>query len=285
MQTLCHISLPSGGSTVLLGAEGGGPADPVALVLPAMGVPAAYYGPFVDELGRQGVGAAVGDYPGQGQSLPEVSRGVDYGYRELAQEWMPAILAATHSAFPSREVVLLGHSLGGHVMLAYLAHVDDPKVRAGILVGSGSPYWMAQGKNVGVLAKTQVVAAVTRVRGMWPGHRFGFGGRQPRTLMAEWAGYARHGRLEPGGKAVEDDLHDVTLPVLAIDLDGDTLCPPSATDHLVAKLTGAPVDRWTFAKSPGDPGKPVDHFSFARSPEIIGAYLADWARATASLRE
>ncbi len=280
MQTLREIDLPGGGSTVLLGAEGGGPADPVILTLPAMGVPAAYYGPFVDDLARQEVGAAVGDYPGQGQSVPQVSRRVDYGYRELAQEWLPATLEATHAAFPGRDVVLLGHSLGGHVMLAYLAHVEDPKVRAGILVGSGSPYWMAQGKNVGVLVKTQIAGGITRVRGMWPGHRFGFGGRQPKTLMAEWAGYARHGRLEPGGKAVEASLRDVTLPVLAVDLDGDTLCPPSATDHLIGKLTAAPVERWTFAKGPHDPGRPVDHFSFARSPEIIGEHLATWARTT-----
>ena len=64
--------------------------------------------------------------------------------------------------------------------------------------------------------------------------------------------------------------------MLAVDLDNDTLAPPAAVDELVGLFASAEVERFTFAKAAGDPGKPVNHYSFARSPEIIGERIAAW---------
>ena len=41
-------------------------------------------------------------------------------------------------------------------------------------------------------------------------------------------------------------------------------------------FASADVERFTFSKAPGDPGKAVNHYSFARSPEIIGERIATW---------
>lgn len=267
------ITLPDGSTTPVHVATADDPTAPLVLVLPAMGVPAGYYGPFVDELAREGVTAAVADYPGQGESRPLAGRGRDHGYTELATAWLPAVVAELRREHPG-PVVALGHSLGGHVVAAHLA--GDPVVDAAGLIGSGTPYWRDQ-QGLKTLAQTQAVGLVSRALGYWPGTRLGFGGTQSKTLMLEWAAFGRTGRLAPGGRDIAPGLAHRDLPLLVVDLDNDTLAPPSAVDGLVAMFAGAHVERFAFAKEPGDPGRPVDHYSFARSPEIIGERIATWA--------
>lgn len=273
METHAEISLPGGATTALHLAEAGDAQSPVVLVLPAMGVPAGYYGPFVDELAREGVTAAVADYPGQGASLPRIGRGHDYGYDHLARVWLPAVVAQLRRTHDG-PVIGLGHSLGGHILLAHLAE-EDPALDGIALIGSGTPHWRAQ-QGLKTLAQTQFIGVVTRLVGYWPGPRFGFGGVQPRTLIREWAAFGRNGTLAPSGRAVDAGLRGRNLPVLAIDLDDDRLAPPASVDGLVDLLPDAEIERWTFAKGPHDPGRPVDHYSFARSPEVVGARIAAW---------
>ncbi|MGO1165870.1 MAG: alpha/beta hydrolase family protein [Janibacter sp.] len=273
MEKHAEIPLPAGATTVLHLAESTDPSAPLVLVLPAMGVPAGYYGPFVDELARVGVTAAVADYPGQGESLPRIGRDHDYGYRHLAHGWLPTVVAELRRGRDG-PVVLLGHSLGGHIAAT---HLVDPEsaVDAAVLIGSGTPYWRSH-HGPKTLVQTQVMGALTRVLGYWPGPRFGFGGVQPRTLIREWAAFARTGRLAPSGQDIVGGLRERELPLLVVDLDNDTLAPPAAVDGLVAMLPRAEVDRWAFSKEPDDPGRPVNHYSFARSPEIIGERVAAW---------
>lgn len=277
MDTLAQVILPGGATTVLHLARAADADAPLVLVLPAMGVPAGYYGPLVDELATHGVHAAVADYTGQGESVPAAGRGCDHGYTHLADEWLPRVLDQLRTEHDG-PIVGLGHSLGGHILLAHLAHTDRG-LDGLALVGSGTPHWRAI-NGAKTLAQTQLVGVVSRVLGFWPGDRLGFGGVQPRTLMREWAAFSRTGRLRPAGEDIRQGLRGRSLPVLVVDLDNDTLAPPRAVDGLVGMLAGATVDRWTFTKEPGDPGKPVSHYSFARSPEIIGERIAEWVQGT-----
>lgn len=283
MDARTRIDLTDGGSTLLHVAEAREVDGPLVLVLPAMGIPAGYYGPFVDDLARAGVTAAVADYPGQGEATPAIGRDHDHGYTDVAHDWLQRVVGAVRREHDG-PLVVLGHSLGGHILLAHLAG-DDPLVDAAVLIGAGTPFWRTH-RGVRTLLQTQLMAVVSRVRGFWPGDRLGFGGRQPRTLIREWAVFARTGRLAPDRRPVEQALQGVALPLLVVDLDGDDLAPPAAVDALVAKLPSAQVERFTFTKGPGDPGKPVSHFSFARSPELIGERIAEWvlknARVSAS---
>lgn len=268
-----QISLPGGGTTTLHAAGTDATSAPFVLVMPAMGVPAGYYGPFVDELARHGVAAGVADYTGQGDATPHVGRGRDLGYDDLAHGWLPAVVDRVREQHDG-PVVALGHSLGGHLLAAHLAG-PTPAVDAAVLIGSGTPHWRAQ-QGLKTLVQTQLVAVVSRLCGYWPGVRLGFGGTQARTLMREWAAFSRTGRLAPGGRDIAAGLAGRSLPLLAVDLDNDTLAPPAAVDELVGLFASADVERFTFAKAVGDPGKPVNHYSFARSPEIIGERIAAW---------
>lgn len=280
MEKHSEITLPGGGTTVLHVSSAKEPGAPLALVLPAMGVPAGYYGPFVDELAREGVTAAIADYPGQGAAQPRIARSHDYGYAQIASEWLPSVVAALRADHHG-PLVTIGHSLGGHIALAHLA--GDEPADATVLIGSGTPFWRHH-QGIKTLAQTQLMSALTRLVGYWPGPRFGFGGVQPRTLIREWAAFARTGALSPDGQSVALGLRGREVPVLAVDLDNDTLAPPRAVDGLVALIPAAQVERWTFTKGADDPGKPVDHYSFARSPEIIGAYVADWVHSHVGAR-
>lgn len=273
MEKLAEITLPGGATTIVHVAESEDADSPVVLVLPAMGVPAGYYGPFVDDLATHGVTAAVADYPGQGESRPAVDRAHDHGYTELAHEWLPRVIKTLRREHTG-PLITLGHSLGGHILLAHLAG-DEPLPDAVVLIGAGSPYWRAV-QGMRTLAQTQFMALVARLCGVWPGDRLGFGGVQARTLIREWAAFARTDRLSPGGTSVAAPLRHRSLDVLVVDLDGDHLAPAAAVDALVAKLPSAQVERFTFTKGPDDPGRPVSHTSFARSPELIGERIATW---------
>ena len=267
------ITLPGGATTTLHVAGTEATSAPFVLVMPAMGVPAGYYGPFVDELARHGLAAGVADYTGQDESLPHVGRGRDLGYDDLAHGWLPAVVDAVRRQHDG-PVVALGHSLGGHVLAAHLAG-PTPAVDAAVLIGSGTPHWRAQ-QGVKTLAQTQLIAVISRLCGFWPGARLGFGGTQAVTLMREWAAFSRTGRLAPGGRDIASELAERTLPLLVVDLDNDTLAPPAAVDELVQLFAGADVERFTFTKAADAPGKAVNHYSFARSPEIIGERIAAW---------
>jgi len=273
MQQHAEIPLSDGGRTVLHTAPAADAQAPVVLVLPAMGVPAGYYEPFVDDLARTGVTAAVADYPGQGEAVPAVDRHHDHGYVQIAHDWLPKVVAELRAGHGG-PLVLLGHSLGGHVLLAHLAG-GHPLPDAAVLIGAGTPFWRRQ-QGLKTLAQTQLMSLVSRVVGYWPGERLGFGGRQARTLVREWAAFARTGRLAPDGHPIREALRDRILPVLVVDLDGDHLAPRAAVDALIEKLPSARTERFTFTKDADDPGKPVNHFSFARSPEIIGERIAEW---------
>lgn len=70
VDVLTELTFPGGGTTTLHVARSVSESDPMALVLPAMGVPAAFYGPLLDGLAANGVTAVVADFPGQGGSRP-----------------------------------------------------------------------------------------------------------------------------------------------------------------------------------------------------------------------
>jgi predicted alpha/beta hydrolase len=243
------------------------PAAPVLLVWPAMGVPARFYRPFATALREAGLAVVVVDLRGTGASQPRASRASRYGYAELADD-VGAVLA--HLA-PGRRVVLMGHSLGGQACVLHLARAAAPTVAGLALVAVGLPYWRSyqDRRRLMVLPFAQGVHAASTVLRVWPG--WVFGGRQSRGVMRDWAYTARTGRFPAlYGVDMEAALTTVRVPVLAVSLERDQYTPAPTVDHLVGKLTGAPVEREHY-----DGG--VDHFSWARSPTPIATRVATFA--------
>jgi predicted alpha/beta hydrolase len=250
------------------------------VIWPAMGVPARYYRPFARELGAAGLAAVVADLRGTGSSTPPPSRRSRYGLADLVGD-VEAVQAALTPRLEGRTVLLLGHSLGGQAAVLHLALADESMVSGLVLVAVGLPYFRAYPTRQGaaVLPYTQSIAAVAEVLGVWPG--WGFGGRQARGVIRDWAYTARRGRYPRlDGSDPEAALRSLRTPVLAVSVEHDQYTPASTVDYLVAKLAAAPVirERYTAAQA----GGPLDHFGWVRAGRPLAARVAAFAADLAS---
>jgi predicted alpha/beta hydrolase len=238
------------------------PAAPMVAIWPAMGVPARFYRPFAGRLRDNGLAVVVADLRGTGASTPAPSRRSRYGYQALVDD-VGAVLAALKPHRDGRRLVLLGHSLGGQLCLLHLARATAAEGAADIdglaLVAVGLPYWrIYPGRSsLRVLALTRAVHLSTTLLRVWPG--WGFGGRQARGVIRDWAYTARTGRF-PQLSGVDTDaaVAAVRAPVLAVSLQRDYYTPASTLDHLLSKLTAAPVLREHYQGE-------ADHFNWART--------------------
>lgn len=247
---------------------------PVVVIWPAMGVRAGYYRPFAAQLREAGLAVVVVDLRGTGSSSPAPSRASRYGYAELVDD-VGAVLAALKPRLDGRTRLLLGHSLGGQAALLHLALNDDQAVDGLALVAVGLPYWRRypNGRGRMVLPYSQTIAATARMLGVWPG--WGFGGRQARGVIRDWAYTARTGRFPRlNGVDVEAAVRRLRTPVLAISVDDDPYTPHETLDHLCAKLAAAHVvrERHSAAQADGH-----NHFGWVRSSAAIAARVAAFA--------
>ncbi|WFF03948.1 alpha/beta fold hydrolase [Micromonospora sp. WMMD964] len=247
---------------------------PVVVIWPAMGVRARYYRPFAAELRAAGLAVVVADLRGTGTSTPAPSRADRYGYSELAGD-IGAVLAALKPRLDGRRRLLLGHSLGGQAALLHLALRGEDEVDGLALIAVGIPYWRSYPgrRGLGVLPYTQGIAATAALLRVWPG--WGFGGRQARGVIRDWAHTARTGRFPRlDGADTEAAVRAVRTPVLAVSVDADQFTPHETMDHLCAKLTGAPVTRERYTQEQA--GAPLDHFTWVRASTRLARRIAEF---------
>lgn len=247
------------------------------VVLPAMGVPAGYYGPFAEALRRGGFDVNVVELRGQGRSAVRASRRVDFGYGDLLREEVARAIERTKR--PGCPLFLVGHSLGGHLALMHLGL--SPGDAAGVaLVAVASPYYRGWtgAHSLRVLASTQAAMVVARGLGYFPGHKLGFGGRQGRSLIRDWAATGRHGRYVANGfERVDFDraVAALKIPVLSLTLEGDSLAPPRGAEGVTQKLAMADITRVHLDES-NAPKESLDHARWARSPDAVVRTLVGW---------
>lgn len=246
--------------------------DDAVLVLPAMGVPAGYYRRFADRLRHAGFDVTVADLRGTGDSRPRASRATRYGYAELIED-VPALLDALAPELTGKRLLLVGHSLGGHIGTLYLAGlhrraVPPPlTVDALTLVACGIPhhshYGAASLPLYGFAGMVELMAAVV---GHWPGHLFG--GRQSHGVVRDWAHTVQKGRLvDVDGNDSLTDLATIKLPVLAVTIEGDRHTPPATMTRLTDMLTSARLSTFHYA----DPAESIrlNHFKWALTGQPI----------------
>lgn len=251
------------GDAVGMGAGKG--AGPVLLIEPAMGMPAGYYERLGAALADAGFNAVLTELRGHeatGGRLP--SHRYDFGYREMLAD-LDASVAEAERQFPGSPIVLLGHSMGGQVGIAYVA-VQPGRIAALVLIGSGTPYWRRFGMFL--LPVAPLFVLTSQVLGHFPGKRFKFAGRESKGLIRDWGRLALTGRLTGATRA---QLDAVTLPVLAFTIADDWLAPDASVRGLVEQLPHADV-AWEHLDEEG-----VDHFTWARRPEVVVPQVVQWA--------
>jgi predicted alpha/beta hydrolase len=264
------IERAEGTSFVLTVARADAAAATV-LVVPAMGMPAGYYDKLVTAFALAGINVALMEQRGHEESGGRVAGwGYDFGYADLVDdiaaavdrlgELVPASAGATY---------VLGHSLGGQTASAYAALHPD-QVAGLIYVASQTPYWRNYGP--GFLVASQVMGLIGRVVGHFPGTQLKFAGREARTLMKEWARYARTGRLRFGRPArdVTADMRALAKPALIVSIEGDWLAPGATVDEIHRRMPGLEAER-VHLDEPG-----IDHFKWARKPDSTVAAIQEW---------
>jgi len=267
------IDHPDGARLALTVSVPAGDPRSVVVLLPTMEVPARYYDRFAAELGRFGHVVAILDFRGQGESHPRASRSTRFGYSELVDVDMPAAVDRLRAEYPGTPVLVLGHSLGGHIALRYAGRAAPGTVAGVVLVASGSVWYRCFGlRGVFTLVGSRLVAVTSAVLGYWPGDRVKFAGRQSGDLMREWAAQVQTGDMTGAGGRPEASF-PWSGRVLVVDVANDWLAPERSVDHLVRALPLASVQRWRFRSSA--PG-PVDHFRWARHGEMLAARIDEW---------
>lgn len=252
-------------------------ADPDAatvLVVPAMGMPAGYYDKLIVAFAEAGINVGRMEQRGHEESGGRTAGwGYDFGYADLVDdiaaavdrlgELIPASAGATY---------VLGHSLGGQAASAYAALHPD-RVAGLIYVASQTPYWRNYGS--GFLVASQAMGLIGRLVGHFPGTQLKFAGREARTLMREWARYARTGRLRFGSPArdLTAEMRALAKPALVVSIEGDWLAPSATVDEIHRRMPGLEVER-VHLDEPG-----IDHFKWARKPDSTIAAVREWLAA------
>lgn len=246
------------------------------LWLPALGVAARHYRPFAQALASHGVAVYLQEWRGHGSSSLRAGRDCDWGYRELLAQDVPASQAAIsrgpHGALPR---AVGGHSLGGQLAACSLALAPD-SAHGLWLVASGAPFWRAfpSPTRFGLPVAYRVLPALADAFGALPGRRIGFGGREARGVMRDWARTAMTGRYAAAGLDIdlEERLADAAPEIRALCLRRDWLAPRSSLDYLLDKMPAA--RRQAHLLDDDDVGTASDHFSWMRQPHAVARWLA-----------
>lgn len=242
--------------------------------LPALGVAARHYAGLAEALAAHGIAVARHEWRGHGSSSVRASRRCDWSYRELLDFDIPAGLHAASEAAPGLRWSIGGHSLGAQLaMLTWLRRRSD--LRGLAVVAGGVPWWRHFG-GARAPAFRAVLAAlplVTATVGYFPGRRLGFGGREARGVMRDWAASAVTGRYAHAGDRAAADAP--TRPVLGIGFARDGLVPRSALEDLLAQ-TGSSAATVAVLDTGDLAGVTPDHFSWMRRPGPLAHRLSTW---------
>ncbi len=223
-------------------------------IAPALGVRAPYYRKLCARLAERGFAAVAVDQPGQGDSPTRADRRTDWGYPALIEHYAASV-RALHTVFPDVPVFLAGHSIGGQAALM-AAGTDVPGLAGVVVVASGCPYWRTWDGAYAqrIRAQTWAAGALARMLGVFPGDKVGFGGREPKSLIVQWAhaaqtGEYRHGRFD--GDAL---LARPGPPTLAIRVEGDAWAPERSVKHTLERMPNREIifERWNSAPHGGD---------------------------------
>lgn len=250
------------------------------VMLAAMGVPAKYYDTFAGELVKLGHPVVRVRWRDEDREFP--INNPKYGYADLAEVDAPAAVEWAREEF-GEDPVVLGHSLGGQI--ATISHASAKPVAALVVIASGTNYWRGSGLRwaLGVGIVSWLIAPIiVRIYGYWPGGRLGFGGRQGKGIISDWARLGRTGRFEPDHAKIDHEsaLREIDVPVLSLTIARDQYVSVGATEQLLKKMPGAAITREHWR--PTERGQ-SGHFHWVRAakgpPQLVHSWLSENAPA------
>ncbi|MFC5595554.1 alpha/beta hydrolase family protein [Lysobacter niastensis] len=240
------------------------------LWLPALGIAARHYLPFAEALAARGVAVFIHEWRGHGSSSLRADRRHTWGYRELLTHDLPASETLIEKQVPGAPRIIGGHSLGGQLACCRLA-LSPNTAQQLWLVASGSPYWRVfpSPTKFWLPLAYRFLPWLARLEGALPGRRIGFGGREARGLIQDWARSGLSGRYAAEGLDIdlEAAMGALVADTRAIAFDRDWLGPESSLRFLLSKMRHAPRHVEVFHES--RLGARADHYAWMKQPGAV----------------
>ena len=248
----------------------------LVVFLPALGASVDIYRSMAKAWAGLGYRIATVELRGGKQSSVKDVRAHNFGYNEILNSDLAAIVPRLRVEAAGQPLLLAGHSLGGQFALLYASR-HPSEVDAVVLLAAGSNYYraMPRGQQFKRHVGLRAVRTIDQVLRFFPGDKLGFGGRQPLNMILDWTHEALTGRYRVTGDAedYDRDLGQLKAPVLMISLQGDTLVPRPSADYLARKLTRAQV---TQIELRAEDGKAYHHFRWVTKPAPVLSQVDQW---------
>lgn len=274
-----QITFPDNTTNTLNIFEAANKDAPVIIIFTAMGVVANYYRHYAAAMVEKGINVVTVDQRGNGTSSIRPSRKVDFGYKEIVEIDYPHIIQEVGKLFPNSKKYIMGHSLGGQLSSVFVS--KHPEAVDGLILNATcNVHYIGwdSAQKWGVLFGAKMCKAVASIKGYYPGKTFGFGGKEAKTLINDWAYTAETGKYRAANSTFdyEEAIQKVSIPVLALSYHGDSAAPERSLDNLVVKFSkSAPVERHHLVH-PESPKKKYTHYSWIREPELSSKLVIDW---------
>lgn len=258
---------------------------------------------LLSQLVRAGAAVLWFDQRGHGQSTPSIAAGARWDYDALVRD-TGLVAAELARRFPGLPRVAVGHSLFGHVALAWQTRVlADAGAGPGATGATGAPGFDALvllGGNVWLpaleprwwrwLAKRATTAVLpllyrlSPTRDYVPVRRLGLGTcDEPAPYFAQLADWARRGDwTDRDGRSFQRALGRVRVPVLSVAGAGDRLLSVPACQLRFARATAGAVTHWVVGRRFGDRCDP-DHMGLVldRRLQPVWRGIAAWVAGVA----
>ena len=235
------------------------------IILPAIGVEIAKYQKLISGLNNNGLNTIAADYPGCGKNTPKVSRSFNYSYHDLLEYFIPQLIQFT-SHMNQDNVILFGHSLGGHLATLYSQQHNVQVI--GIATGNiGLHYWDLKGK-VQILQAISLFTMLTKIYGYLPGDKVGFGHKEAKSLIQDWCKTGLTGKYTHILKSMQISNN----AALFIQMKGDQWAPMSSLLGLSQYFSHPQIEQLDLRSNL----KGNQHSVWIKQPETVIHTIQKW---------
>lgn len=244
------------------------------VINPATGVAARYYHYYARFLAEHGFDVLTYDYRGIGLSRPQQLRDCGYRWRDWGEQDFDAALLFMESQRPGRQLLVVGHSIGGFLP-CLSAHAD--RVTRMLAVGAqyGNRRDYAAAHRWRLFLKWHVaMPAATLLFGYFPGRRLGWLEDLPKGVALDWA--FQRGWIDPHPAAewtaAPGRFESFHAPILSLTVSDDEIATVQAIRRGLSHYRSAKVEEVLL--TPEDLGFPrIGHFDLFHARHAAGFWL------------
>jgi len=250
---------------------------PTLVIYPAFGVKATYYNIFAEKLTDKGIHVVTVDLRGHGLSAVPPDSSNNYGFLEMIND-LQAVSEYLKQRNPRAKKYILGHSLGGQT--ASLAVAKYPDSYDGlIMIGSPNVYYKGWSGLPYYRRKMLVtlLPVLSWIVDFLPKFKMG-GHYATKTQITEWGHTGKTGDFIVLGDNLdyEKAFKKVSIPVFAIDIEGDLMAPQKAIRNLYQKFESTKALS-TLTLTKAMTSSKITHINWPRTAdEVMVTIIEEW---------